>query len=126
MIYDEVKNAPLNVLVDYLANVVALCNCSCKPMIGENYGQDENIARECEENGEYDKCELRLAYERVMEAVQKQMPMKYHRTRTIEQVIGGARETVCPTCLGVTVTCKNQFPKHCAWCGQALKDGEDE
>ena len=141
MTYEEVKNAPLNVLVGYLVsfNEGCECPCSCK---WESWAAPNNTINQCKKwaaevekhckkgdswrGKKYDICLQRLAYERVMEVVEKQMPMEYHRTRTIEQVIGGARETVCPSCLGVTVTCENQFPKYCAWCGQALKDGEDE
>ena len=143
MTYEEVKNAPLNVLVGYLTALYEDYNCPCRCK-WETYCGDKSfdtdyrrqdhaeferkrcIGGDSYEGQDYSTCPQRLAYERVMEAVEKQVPKKYHRTRTIEQVIGGARETVCPSCLGVTVTCENQFPKYCAWCGSALKDGDEQ
>lgn len=52
-------------------------------------------------------------------ALEKQIPKKHHHTR-VNVVNCKARESICPSCLGVIITTENEYPKHCTWCGQAL------
>ena len=54
-------------------------------------------------------------------ALEKQMPMEHHHT-TVGVCSGGEkiRTSICPNCLGCILTVEEEFPKFCAWCGQAI------
>lgn len=56
-------------------------------------------------------------------AMEKQTPINHHHTRINKEPVE-TRDTVCPSCLGVTRTALNEFPKYCSICGQALKWGD--
>ena len=110
MTYEEVKNAPLNVLVGYLAYIHPgiECPCECKPELWAYKNAAETEKEECQKDGEYDTCPQRLAYERVMDAVEKQMPLKVTNMYR------------CPNC-GLDPTIDNDYMlNYCPHCGQAL------
>ena len=65
------------------------------------------------------ECELNIGMT-LKEAVEKQIPIELHNTRVVE-VHCKARESICPSCLGVIITTENEYPKHCVWCGQAIE-----
>lgn len=58
--------------------------------------------------------------EECMAAREKQIPMHHHHTRINKEPIE-TRDSVCPSCLGVTRTALNEFPKYCSNCGQKFK-----
>lgn len=59
------------------------------------------------------------ALKMAIEALEKQIPMEHHHTRIFE-IHDKARISICSSCLGCIVTRKDEFPKFCTWCGQAL------
>jgi hypothetical protein len=56
-----------------------------------------------------------------VEALKKQNPMEHHHTVVCE-CSGGEkiRTSICPSCLGCIMTVEEEFPRFCAWCGQAI------
>ncbi len=58
-------------------------------------------------------------FQKVLEALDKQIPTEHHHTR-VKDVIDRARESVCPSCLGVIITAEKEYPQYCTWCGQAI------
>ncbi len=121
MTYDEVKNAPLNVLVGYLVMHRYRCPCACKPEVYEEDVKNKVIKREgvvqattfcendCKLSPIYETCPQRLAYERVMKAVQKQMPKKPIQSDSLG--------SLCPKCGDRLGVFQESF---CRNCGQAL------
>lgn len=57
-----------------------------------------------------------------IEALEKQDPMEHHHT-IVGECSGGekVRTSICPNCLGCIMTVEEEFPRFCAWCGQAIK-----
>ena len=53
------------------------------------------------------------------EAVRKQTPMQKHHTR-IDHINDDVRVSICPDCLGLIYTHKNEYPKFCTQCGQKI------
>lgn len=60
-----------------------------------------------------------------IKALEKQTPMQHHHTRVVE-IHDEARISVCPSCLGSITTRKDEYPKFCTWCGQALDWSDTE
>lgn len=60
-----------------------------------------------------------------IDVLQKQIPMEHHHT-IVRECSGGEkiRTSICPNCLGCIMTVEEEFPKFCAWCGQAIDWGE--
>ena len=56
-----------------------------------------------------------------IEALDKQIPMEHHHT-IVGECSGGekVRISICPNCLGCIMTVEEEFPRFCAWCGQAI------
>lgn len=63
----------------------------------------------------YIEQELMLA----MAALKKQVPVEHHHTMVM-QADGEIRISICPSCLCINYTHKDEFPKFCNWCGQAI------
>ena len=59
------------------------------------------------------------AIELAIEALEKQMPMKHHHTR-IDHINDSLRVSVCPNCLGIIYTFKDEYPNFCTQCGQKI------
>lgn len=59
-------------------------------------------------------------YEAIV-ALKKQIPMQHHHTM-VGECSGGEkiRTSICPNCLGCIMTVAEEFPRFCAWCGQAI------
>lgn len=57
----------------------------------------------------------------VINALDKQIPMEHHHT-VVGVCSGGekVRTSICPSCLGCIMTVEEEFPRFCAWCGQAI------
>lgn len=53
------------------------------------------------------------------EALEKQIAKEHHHTKVF-RCNSKARESICPSCLGVIITAANEYPKHCTWCGQKI------
>ena len=55
-------------------------------------------------------------------ALDKQIPMQHHHT-IVGEYAGGerVRTSICPSCLGCIMTVEEEFPRFCAWCGQAIE-----
>ena len=66
----------------------------------------------------YIEEEIKLA----IKALEKQIPMEHHHT-IVNECFGGekVRTSICPSCLGCIMTVEEEFPRFCAWCGQAIK-----
>ena len=64
---------------------------------------------------------LNIACEIAISALKKQIPMEHHHTM-VGECSGGEkiRTSICPNCLGCIMTVKEEFPRFCAWCGQAI------
>ena len=47
--------------------------------------------------------------------------MEHHHTIVCE-CSGGEkiRTSICPNCLGCIMTVEEEYPRFCAWCGQAI------
>ena len=62
------------------------------------------------------------ALDMAVEALNKQVPMEHHHT-IVGECSGGerVRTSICPNCLGCIMTVEEEFPRFCAWCGQAIK-----
>ena len=115
----EIENAPLPILVGYLVSIYGDCDCEClcKPEIycewkstdGEK--ESRRMERVCKEIGKYDNCIERAAYERVMEAVMKQVPKKVAETCGIYS---------CTSCHMAHDRRKKRYLKYCPNCGQRL------
>ena len=78
----RIKEMPLPLCVGYLATIYEDCQCCCycKKESWLSYGafsesDSEKIAQEyelkCKNNGTWEKCAERIAFERVMEAVKQ-------------------------------------------------------
>lgn len=61
--------------------------------------------------------------ETAKQALEKQIPKEHHHTRVIA-INCDVRESICPSCLGVIATNKEEYPKYCTWCGQRLNWSE--
>lgn len=61
------------------------------------------------------------ALDMAIEALKKQDPIEHHHT-IIGECSGGERirTSICPNCLGCIMTVEEEFPRFCAWCGQAI------
>lgn len=70
-------------------------------------------------NRSYFDQSLIEVYGKAIEALEKQIPMEHHHTRLSANPFI-VRESVCPHCLGVIVSQKNEYPNYCEWCGQAI------
>lgn len=53
-------------------------------------------------------------------ALEKQIPVEHYHTNVIE-VNDKIRVSVCPSCLWMNYTYKDEFPKFCNKCGQRIK-----
>lgn len=62
------------------------------------------------------------ALDMAIEALKKRDPMEHHHT-IVGECSGGEkiRTSICPKCLGCIMTVEEEFPRFCAWCGQAIK-----
>lgn len=51
----------------------------------------------------------------------REIPMQHHHTM-VGVCSGGEkiRTSICPNCLGCIMTVEEEFPRFCAWCGQAI------
>ena len=51
----------------------------------------------------------------------REIPMEHHHT-IVRECSGGERirTSICPNCLGCIMTVEEEFPRFCAWCGQAI------
>ena len=72
--------------------------------------------------GDYPHIYLREALDMAIEALEKQIPMEHHHT-IVGECSGGekVRTSICPNCLGCIMTVEEEFPRFCAWCGQAIE-----
>ena len=61
------------------------------------------------------------ALDMAVEALSKQIPIEHHHT-IVGECSGGEkiRTSICPSCLGCILTVEEEFPRFCAWCGQAI------
>ena len=58
----------------------------------------------------------------VIDALNRQIPMEHHHTTVGECSCGEkVRTSICPNCLGCIITVAEEFPRFCAWCGQAIE-----
>lgn len=123
MTYKEVQCASLPTLVAFLTEIYEDCQCPCRCKAETYYescwnGHGERWAKEderkCKKEGRFENCPERLAFERVMDAVKKQIPKKPN----VEE-----HHNYCPTCgqdqedesEGVNV-----YYDYCFNCGQRL------
>lgn len=60
-----------------------------------------------------------VAFETAIEALEKQIAKEHHHTKVFS-CNSKARESICPSCLGVIITAENEYPKYCTWCGQKI------
>lgn len=60
------------------------------------------------------------ALEMAVAALRKQDGIKHHHTM-IRPVEGEMRISICPSCLWMNYTSKDDYPKFCNSCGQAIK-----
>ena len=70
---------------------------------------------------DYKGCRESIAIEMAKAAYEKQIPMEHHHT-IVRECSGGekVRTSICPNCLGCILTVEEEFPRFCAWCGQAI------
>ena len=52
-------------------------------------------------------------------ALEKQTPKEHYHTK-INNINGFVRVSVCPDCLGLIYTFKDEYPKFCTQCGQKI------
>lgn len=69
--------------------------------------------------GEYPHIYIAEALNMAIEALEKQIPIEHHHTR-INKINDEVRVSVCPSCLCLNYTYKDELPKFCNSCGQAI------
>lgn len=66
------------------------------------------------------KCvEVDSALTMVRNALDKQTAIPHHHTR-IDHINDSIRVSVCPDCLGLIYTFKDEYPNFCTQCGQKI------
>ena len=125
MTYEEALNASLPRLLGYIAALYEDfdCTCLCFPEAwGGEGGKEMSLAmtsrEKCQARGTYDRCVERIAFQRVLDALEKQTPKG-----GIMKGDEYASELCCPSCLKPIVNVWNTAkyePRYCHYCGQRL------
>lgn len=130
--YEIIKEMPLPYIVGYLANIHPDIRCTGECFEECWLGDDSslNFAKKeahenkgkCKQNGVWDKCPERLAFEIVLKAVNKMIEQKPIYSADSYDIDGKLifDTAFCPTCNHEFEVDYDNDKKHCPECGQAL------
>ena len=129
MTKEEAQNKPVPLLVGYLTDIYEDCQCTCRCKVEAwmyDDSRDEEFVKRfaledeirCKQQGIYDDCVERIAFERVLNATKKEIPKKVLFNKNTNDV-------QCPLChefLG-NYSVRRRYETeytYCPFCGQRL------